>query len=259
MELNFQEMAPNSVVVTIEKPDSSELKVNGLDSSVFLDKQKAVSTKQFTWVLLLKVNRIFACLSWLPMAFRAMFVSLKKRIALSDMSDEEPKSRGRLYRFIKAFLSLSIVALVIEVIAHFKNWNLNLIQPWEVQGVVQWSYMTWSAFRVDYIAPVAIILSKFCIVLFLIQSLDRLVLCLGCFWIKYKKIKPTVAADAYDIEDSSSFPMVLLQIPMCNEREVTEQTSSLNLLLFTVSFSVCCQLTFAYPYIYLSGDCFKFS
>lgn len=259
MELNFQEMAPNSVVVTIEKPDSSELKVNGLDSSVFLDKQKAVSTKQFTWVLLLKVNRIFACLSWLPMAFRAMFVSLKKRIALSDMSDEEPKSRGRLYRFIKAFLGLSIVALVIEVIAHFKNWNLNLIQPWEVQGVVQWSYMTWSAFRVDYIAPVAIILSKFCIVLFLIQSLDRLVLCLGCFWIKYKKIKPTVAADAYDIEDSSSFPMVLLQIPMCNEREVTEQTSSLNLLLFTVSFSVCCQLTFAYPYIYLSGDCFKFS
>ncbi|KAH0973041.1 hypothetical protein GBA52_025197 [Prunus armeniaca] len=141
-------MAPNSVVVTIEKPDSSELKVNGLDSSVFLEKQKAVSTKQFTWVLLLKVNRIFACLSWLPMAFRAMFVSLKKRIALSDMSDEEPKNRGRLYRFIKAFLGLSIVALVIEVIAHFKNWNLNLIQPWEVQGVVQWSYMTWSAFRV---------------------------------------------------------------------------------------------------------------
>ncbi|CAB4305542.1 unnamed protein product [Prunus armeniaca] len=216
-------MAPNSVVVTIEKPDSSELKVNGLDSSVFLEKQKAVSTKQFTWVLLLKVNRIFACLSWLPMAFRAMFVSLKKRIALSDMSDEEPKNRGRLYRFIKAFLGLSIVALVIEVIAHFKNWNLNLIQPWEVQGVVQWSYMTWSAFRVDYIAPVAIILSKFCIVLFLIQSLDRLVLCLGCFWIKYKKIKPTVAADACDIEDSSTFPMVLLQIPMCNEREVYEQ------------------------------------
>jgi hypothetical protein len=29
--------------------------------------------------------------------------------------------------------------------------------------------------------------------------------------------------DAYDVEDPSSFPMVLVQIPMCNEREVTKE------------------------------------
>ncbi|XP_015879262.3 xyloglucan glycosyltransferase 4 [Ziziphus jujuba] len=217
-------MAPNSVSITIEKPNNSVMEVNGTDSTMFLEKEKAVSTKQFTWVLLLKVHRAFACLSWLATAFGSMFVSLKKRIALSDVSDEEPKSRVRLYRFIKIFLFISIVALVIEIIAHFKKWNLNLIQPWEVQGLVQWSYMAWLSFRVDYIAPLVVTLSRFCTLLFLIQSLDRLVLCVGCFWIKYKKLKPTIEPDSIEIEDSSSFPMVLVQIPMCNEREVYEQS-----------------------------------
>ncbi|KAH0981215.1 hypothetical protein GBA52_008392 [Prunus armeniaca] len=69
------------------------------------------------------------------------------------MSDEEPKSTGRLYKFIKSFLGLSIVALVIEVIAYFKNWNLNLIQPWEVQGLVKWSYMTCGCRRYRYVVP----------------------------------------------------------------------------------------------------------
>lgn len=220
-------MAPNTVVVTVEKPMNSVLGVSGMDSSLFLEKQKAVSPKQLTWVLLLKVQRTLACLSWLTMVSKTMFVAAKKRIALSDLNDEEPKSRGKLYRFIKVFLALSIVALVIEIVAHFKKWNLNPIQPWEVQGLVQWSYMAWLSFRVDYIAPVVIMLSKFCTVLFLIQSLDRLVLCFGCFWIKYKKLKPTVEPDAYDIEDPSSFPKVLVQIPMCNEREVTKQNISL--------------------------------
>lgn len=230
-------MAPNSVPVTIEKPNSSVMEVDGMDSTMFLEKEKAASTKQFTWVLLLKVHRAFSCLSWLASAFGNTFVSLKKRIALSDSSDEEPKSRVRLYRFIKVFLFISIAALVVEIIAHFNKWNLNLIRPWEVQGLVQWSYMAWLSFRVDYIAPLVIMLSRFCTALFLIQSLDRLVLCVGCFWIKYKKLKPTVEPDDIDIEDSSSFPMVLVQIPMCNEREVkrtnfsTEIPSALLLFL----------------------------
>ncbi|TXG54620.1 hypothetical protein EZV62_019876 [Acer yangbiense] len=219
-------MAPNSVVVTIEKPNNFSLvELNGSDSSSTLlpEKQKGVSPKQFTWFIFLKANRAFVCLSWLATAFKTMFVSAKKRVALLDV-EEEPKSREKLYRVIKAFLVISIVALVIEVVAHFKKWNLNLIQPWEVQGLVQWSYMAWLSFRVDYIAPLVIALSKFCVVLFLIQSLDRLVLCLGCFWIKYKNLKPKIDGEAYDIEDSSTFPKVLVQIPMCNEREVFAQS-----------------------------------
>ncbi|KAL4653557.1 hypothetical protein ACB092_01G312600 [Castanea dentata] len=218
-------MATNSVVVTIEKPNNLSFpEVNGSDSLLLPDKQKAASPKQFTWVLLLKAHRVLTSLSWVAMTFKSMFLSIKKRIALSDVSEEEPKSRGRLYRFIKVFLFVSILALVLEVIAHFKKWNLQMLHPWEVQGLVQWSYMAWLSFRVDYIAPFVIFLSKSCTVLFLIQSLDRLVLCIGCFWIKYKKLKPTIEGEAYDIEDCSSFPMVLVQIPMCNEREVFAQS-----------------------------------
>ncbi|XP_030954026.1 xyloglucan glycosyltransferase 4 [Quercus lobata] len=218
-------MATNTVVVTIEKPNNLSFpEVNGTDSLLLPDKQKAASPKQFTWVLLLKAHRVLTSLSWVAMTFKSMFLSIKKRIALSDVSEEEPKSRGRLYRFIKVFLVISILALVLEVIAHFKKWNLQMLRPWEVQGLVQWSYMAWLSFRVDYIAPFVIFLSKSCTVLFLIQSLDRLVLCIGCFWIKYKKLKPTIEGEVYDIEDCSSFPMVLVQIPMCNEREVFAQS-----------------------------------
>jgi hypothetical protein len=85
-------------------------------------------------------------------------------------------------------------------------------------------YVAWLTFRADYIAPIIQALSQFCVVLFLIQSVDRLILCLGCFWIKYKKIKPRIEVDPFksdDVEASGyEYPMVLVQIPMCNEREV---------------------------------------
>ncbi|KAF5740349.1 putative transferase transferring glycosyl groups [Tripterygium wilfordii] len=220
-------MAPNTVVVTIEKANNISLvEINGSDSSSLLpEKQKAISPKQFRFFLLLKAHKLVTCISWLAMAFKSIFFSVKKRIALNDIGDEEKVGRGkRMYRFIKAFLVISIVALMLEIIAYYKKWNLNLIQPWEVQGLVQWSYMAWLSFRADYIAPLVIMLSKFCVVLFLIQSLDRLVLCIGCFWINYKKLKPQIEADACDPENPSSFPMVLVQIPMCNEREVYEQS-----------------------------------
>ncbi|KAE8706251.1 putative xyloglucan glycosyltransferase 3 [Hibiscus syriacus] len=218
-------MAPSSVVVTIEKPNKFSLvEINGSDSStLLLEKQKSVSPKQFTWFIFLKAHRVFACLWWLPMAFKTKLSSVKKRISLSDASEEEAKSR-RLYRFIKAFLFISISALVLEIVAHLKKWNLSIIQPWEVQGLLQRCYISWMSFRVDYVAPLVLTMSKFCIVLFLIQSLDRLVLCLGCFWIKYKNLKPRINGDPDDIEDDSSFPMVLVQIPMCNEREVFSQS-----------------------------------
>ncbi|CAN0857416.1 Xyloglucan glycosyltransferase 4 [Linum grandiflorum] len=228
-------MAPSSVVVTIEKPNNlSVVQINaaGSPDSPFLpaDKQKAASPKQFTWFILLKLYRALTCISWLAVGFKAVFRSVKKRVAQSDSGEEveeadmEPRSRGKLYKFIKAFLVLTIVAFVVEVVAHLKSWNLNLVQPWEVQGLVQWSYMAWLSFRLDYIAPTVKTLSQFCIVLFLIQSLDRLVLCIGCFWIKIKKLKPRIDGEAYDVEDPHSFPMVLVQIPMCNEREVFAQS-----------------------------------
>lgn len=86
------------------------------------------------------------------------------------------------------------------------------------------AYVAWLTFRADYIAPPIQALSKFCVVLFLIQSVDRMILCLGCLWIKYKKIKPRIDGVPFksdDVEGSCyEYPMVLVQIPMCNEKEV---------------------------------------
>jgi len=63
-------------------------------------------------------------------------------------------------------------------------------------------------------------LSKVCILLFVVQSLDRLVLCIGCFWIKLRKIKPRIEGDPFREGSGYLHPMVLVQIPMCNEKEV---------------------------------------
>ncbi|KAK3010609.1 hypothetical protein RJ639_010785 [Escallonia herrerae] len=240
-------MAPSSVVVTIEKSNGISLvEINDSHSSVFLEKQKAASPKQFTWVLLLKIQRVFSCITWLAMAFRNTSISVKKRIALSE---EEPRHKGRLYRFIRAFLAITVVALVIEIVAYFKKWNLKMIRPWEVQGILEWSYMAWLSLRVEYVAPFIILLSKFCIVLFMIQSVDRLVLGIGCFWIKYKKLKPEIGEEAYDIEDCTTFPMVLVQIPMCNEKErgflliYRSDAKQINVMkVFAQSISAACQL-----------------
>ncbi|KAL0424300.1 UNVERIFIED_CONTAM: Xyloglucan glycosyltransferase 4 [Sesamum radiatum] len=171
-------MAPNTVVVTLERPENiSLIEVNDSKSSgsMFQEKEKSASPKQFTWLLLLKAQRILAFFPWVAMSLWTVFGSIKKRVASSDPNEEDPRYRGRLY-------------------------------------------------RVDYVAPLIATLSKFCIVLFMIQSMDRLVQCLGCFWIKYKRLKPVVEGEPYDIEDGSSFPMVLVQIPMCNEKEVYEQS-----------------------------------
>ncbi|KAL8124403.1 xyloglucan glycosyltransferase 4-like [Apium graveolens] len=217
-------MAPSSVVVKIVNPTNFSL----VEMNDTKDKQKAASTKQLSWVLLLKAQRLF---SWLSMAAPAIFYSFKKRVTLSDVGEEESKYRGRLYSFIRIFLAISVVALVIEMVAYYKKWDLKITHQWEVEGIVQWSYKAWLSFRVDYVAPAIMNLSKFCIVLFMIQSVDRFALGIWCFWIKWNKLKPEINGEAYDDEDSLSFPMVLVQIPMCNEKEV-----------FATSISAACQL-----------------
>ncbi|KAL7607592.1 xyloglucan glycosyltransferase 4 [Lactuca sativa] len=218
-------MAPSSVVVTIDKPSNISLvEVDDSETSVFLEKQKTASTKQFSWLLLLKAQRILSFFPWLAMGVSKTFVSVKKRIALSDSSKDEVKYKERImYKFIRVFLAISIVALVVEIIAYLQNWDLKLI-PSEAMGLVHLSYMGWISFRADYLAPSITMLSQFCVLLFMIQSLDRFILGIGCFWIKLKKIKPVIDDQSYDIEDPSSFPMVLVQIPMCNEREVYQQS-----------------------------------
>lgn len=223
-------MAPNTVVVKLEKPDNiSLIELNDSSGcgggSIFQEKQKSTSPKQFTYVLLLKAHRILTCIPWLALRSCTVFGVIKERITTSDQNDEDPRHRGRLmYMFIKAFLAVLVTALVIEIFAYFNKWDLSYVNPWEVPNLVHSSYVAWLNFRADYVAPLMVKLSKFCIVLFMIQSLDRFVQCLGCFWIKFKRLKPVVEGEPFDLEGGSSFPKVLVQIPMCNEREVFEQS-----------------------------------
>ncbi|KAF8400414.1 hypothetical protein HHK36_013712 [Tetracentron sinense] len=228
------------VVVTMENPNYSVLEIDGPDATFRpVDKDRGKNAKQFTWVLLLKAHRAVSCVAWLGTFLWALLGAIKKRLIFGQgvTMESEKLGNGRLlFRIIRAFLVISMAVLAFEVVAHLNGWhyfqnhNLHIPQTSEIQGWLHMVYVTWLAFRADYIAPPIQALSSFCVALFLIQSVDRMILSLGCFWIKYKKIKPRIEGDPFkseDVEGSSyEYPMVLVQIPMCNEREVYEQSIS---------------------------------
>lgn len=232
------------VVVTMENPNYSLVQIEGPDAEFNqVDKGRGKNAKQFTWVLLLRAHRAAGCVAWLASFMWALLGTVNKRLILRQgVAVEYEKSRKGpiLFKFIKYFLALCLVVLAFEVVAHFNGWHfeqpgLYIPQTSEIQSWFQMLYLSWLAFRADYIAPLIQALSQFCVILFLIQSLDRLVLCLGCFWIKFRKIKPTFRGDPFKSEDvegcSSDFPKVIVQIPMCNEREVTHPIGYLNSFL----------------------------
>ncbi|URE13694.1 hypothetical protein MUK42_04416 [Musa troglodytarum] len=137
-------------------------------------------------------------------------------------------------RVLRMFLVLSVVALAFEFVAYWNGWhfqkpnlqlpeNLRIPETTEIRGWLHSAYLSWLLFRADYIAHPIRMLTNVCILLFIIQSADRMILCLGCFWIKLKKIKPRLDGDSFK---EYEHPMVLIQIPMCNEREVYEQSIS---------------------------------
>ncbi|KAF5204594.1 Xyloglucan glycosyltransferase [Thalictrum thalictroides] len=228
------------VVVTMENPNYSLVEIDGPDAAFRpVDKDRGKNAKQHTWVLLLKAHRAVGCVTWLATMLWALLGAIKKRLILGQgvAMESEKSSKGRLlFKFIRGFLVLSLVVLVVDVVAHLKGWhyfensNLHIPQTSEIQGWLHILYVAWLSFRANYIAPLIQSLSNFCVALFIIQSIDRMVLCIGCFWIKVKKIKPTIVGDPFkheDVEKSySDYPMILIQIPMCNEKEVYEQSIS---------------------------------
>ncbi|XP_004507535.1 probable xyloglucan glycosyltransferase 5 [Cicer arietinum] len=233
----------NPVVVTMENPNYSVLEIDGPDSAFQpVEKDRGKNAKQFTWVLLLKAHKAVGCLTWFGNSLCSLLSSLKKRLifcSIENDSDDKSMKAKLLFRVIVGFLFMALAFLSFELVAHFKGLNLNYFnhnhsnfhvpQTWEIKGMFHEAYVKWLEFRVDYIAPLIQSLSNFCILLFLIQSVDRMVLCLGCFWIKFKKIKPMIVdGDGEDDLEGSNYgyPMVLVQIPMCNEKEVYEQSIS---------------------------------
>ncbi|KAH7573996.1 hypothetical protein JRO89_XS03G0236400 [Xanthoceras sorbifolium] len=228
------------VVVTMENPNYSVVEINGPDAAFRpVEKSRGKNAKQVTWVLLLKAHRAVGCVAWLATVLWALLGAIKKRLIFRQgvsMASEKLGKGKVLFIVIKMFLITALAILAFEVVAYFKGWHyfrnpsLHIPRTSDIEGLLHMVYVVWLTFRADYIAPTIQALSTFCVVLFLIQSVDRMVLSLGCLWIKYKKIKPRINGDPFksdDVERSGyEYPMVLVQIPMCNEREVYEQSIS---------------------------------
>ncbi|KAK2445739.1 putative xyloglucan glycosyltransferase 12 [Trifolium repens] len=207
---------PNWSMVELEGPSEEDLLITNPSSR---DKGRGKNAKQLTWVLLLKAHRAAGCLTSIAPALFGFVSAVKRRVA-SGRTDADIDGVGvgggreNENPTVKSW--------------HFSAPHLELWAPaFGVKDVFDWFYARWVLIRVEYLAPPLQFLTNACIVLFLIQSVDRLVLCLGCFWIKFKKIKPVPkGGHGLDLEsgDKGFFPMVLVQIPMCNEKEVYQQS-----------------------------------
>ncbi|XP_074582234.1 putative xyloglucan glycosyltransferase 9 [Curcuma longa] len=240
------------VIVKMENPNWSISEISPLDEDdddyqfpAVSPRKKGKNAKQITWVLLLKAHRAAGCLTQLASGAVGLAAAVRRRIAsgrtdsdaVAAPQEESPVLRSRFYSFIKAFLWLSLALLAFEVVAYFNGWHLTaaemprlvLTSSFDFQALLMSLYAGWLSFRVDYIVPPLQFLADACVILFLIQSADRLILCLGCFWIRFKGIKPvpkSATGDSKDLESGSDdySPMVLIQIPMCNEKEVYQQS-----------------------------------
>uniref|UniRef100_A0A5B7ANA0 Putative glycosyl transferase family 2 family protein n=2 Tax=Davidia involucrata TaxID=16924 RepID=A0A5B7ANA0_DAVIN len=242
------------VVVKMENPNNwSMVELEGPSEDDFLlhddgsmpnrhpkDKARNKNAKQLTWVLLLKAHKAAGCLTSIASAMLGVATAIRRRVA-SGRTDTETSGnmavKTRFYSCIKVFLWLSLLLLGFEVAAYYKGWHFGtpnlqlhdlyiLTNSLAVKGAFESLYSRWVLIRVEYLAPPLQFLTNACILLFLVQSLDRLVLCLGCLWIRLKKIKPVPKQGAVDLESGENgfFPMVLVQIPMCNEKEVYQQS-----------------------------------
>ncbi|CAA6657678.1 unnamed protein product [Spirodela intermedia] len=237
-------MAPSLFWWSNEKPRATPVVVKMSNPNYSVWSSRGRNAKQLTWVLLLRAHRAAGCLSSLAAAASSVASAVRRRVASgrTDAADEEQEEeemvpvasrglRARFYSCIKLFLFLSLAMLGFEVAAYFKGWHLGgaapelqrllAYGPLRVRSIFDWFYSGWVMVRAEYLAPPLQFLAKVCVVLFLIQSADRLVLCLGCFWIKLRKIKP---GDLESGAEKGFFPMVLVQIPMCNEKEVYQQS-----------------------------------
>ncbi|KAK4785356.1 hypothetical protein SAY86_002045 [Trapa natans] len=202
--------------------------VRGKFSDQTVEKSRARSARQIRFFYFLKLQQIASSIASLAGASLSVLRTANRRIVASPTDS----SSSRLYRIIKFFLILVIVLLGFELLAYYKGWHFSPPRPSVgSKELLDWLglvYASWLDIRANYLAPPLQSLANVCIILFLIQSVDRAVLVLGCFWIKLRGIKP-VANVEYGKEClengiSDDYPMVLVQIPMCNEKEVYQQS-----------------------------------
>ncbi|OEL20409.1 putative xyloglucan glycosyltransferase 1 [Dichanthelium oligosanthes] len=224
-----------SVVVKMESPDWAVPQSEAAGAGPAGGKAgRGKNARQITWVLLLKAHRAAGKLTGAASAALSVAAAARRRVAAGRTDadagaappGESPALRTRFYGCLRAFLVLSMLLLAVDVAAHLQGWHLAVDVPdlLAVEGLFAAGYASWVRIRLEYLAPALQFLANACVVLFLIQSADRLILCLGCLWIKLRGIKPVPKAGGKGSDDveagAGEFPMVLMQIPMCNEKEV---------------------------------------
>ncbi|GLT64845.1 hypothetical protein SLA2020_373120 [Shorea laevis] len=190
------------------------------------EKDRARSARQLSWLWRLKFQQLASFLAWITNGSILLLRTANRRIASPDSPSDS--SGSRLYRIIKLFLVLVILLLCVELVAYFKGWHFSPPSVESAEMALELVYAKWLEIRANYLAPPLQNLTNVCILLFLIQSVDRAVLMLGCFWIKLRRLKPTAPMEypegPVEGENVEDYPMVLVQIPMCNEREVYHQS-----------------------------------
>ncbi|PKA49180.1 putative xyloglucan glycosyltransferase 5 [Apostasia shenzhenica] len=199
---------------------------NSASAGILLGNNRQASNngKQSIWVSLLKAcEACYALKQLLESAFSSVLGGGSEKVG-------KPSRGGLFFRFIAGLLVFSLAVLALEVPAYLCGWHLqnpsiiSLAEGSESIGWMHSAYLSWISFRANHIAYPFQMLSNFCILLFIIQLADRMILCLGCLWIKLRKIKPRIKCDIFKAQ--SDFPMVLIQIPMCNEIEVYDKSIS---------------------------------
>ncbi|XP_058206161.1 probable xyloglucan glycosyltransferase 6 [Rhododendron vialii] len=191
-----------------------------------VEKDRSRSARQISWLCLLRFQQIKNSFAYVTNASLSLLRTARRRV--SAASSASRRSESKMYRAIKAFLVILLVLLAFELVAYFKGWHFS--PPTVRSDFVVVVYANWIDVRARYLAPALQSLTSVCVFLFLVQSVDRVVLVLGCAWIKLRRLKP-VAVMEYPGEEeerddvkSEEYPMVLVQIPMCNEREVYHQS-----------------------------------
>lgn len=221
----------NDADLVPDKPNWLTVDILSPTADLPVDKERSRSARQISWVCLLRFQQAANSLLYLTNGLLSVLRTANRRITTADSVDDpaSPGKDSRLYRAIKFFLAIVVLLLAFELVAYFRGWHFSppSLDSAKVLDFLELMYANWILLRANYLAPLLQSLTNVCVVLFLVQSLDRLILVLGCFWIKLRGIKP-VAQMEYPVESANvnveDYPMVLLQIPMCNEKEVYQQS-----------------------------------
>lgn len=218
----------NKLFTSSENPRLLTVEIASPNSDRTVEKESSRSARQLSWIYLLKFQQIANSIAFLTNGFVSILRTANRRVAASNTTPHRTPSK--LYRIIKAFFIVVVALLVLELIAYFRGWHFSpptVVDAAEVVDLVEYLYAKWLEIRANYLAPPLQGLTNLCIVLFLVQSVYRVVLVLGCAWIKFRGLKPVAkmeysssAVENAGAANAEDYPMVLVQIPMCNEREV---------------------------------------